>query len=67
MATQETFRSLEHRGWSERANIYDDYTARFCRQGIGPLLELRERLAAFARDGIVHMPFPARVFSAALA
>jgi SAM-dependent methyltransferase len=39
MATQATFKSLEHRGWSERANIYDDYTARFCRHGIGPLLD----------------------------
>ena len=39
MATQITFKSLEHRGWNERAKIYDLYSARFCRHGIAPLLD----------------------------
>jgi ubiquinone/menaquinone biosynthesis C-methylase UbiE len=46
MTTQATFKSLEHRGWNERARIYDQYTARFCRQGIVPLLD-----AAAVGDG----------------
>jgi len=33
-----TFKSLEHRGWRERAKIYDQYSARFCCYGITPLL-----------------------------
>lgn len=39
MATQANFRSLEHRGWNERARVYDRYSARFCRYGIAPLLD----------------------------
>ena len=39
MATEASFKSLEHDGWSERAKIYDQYSARFCRHGIAPLLD----------------------------
>ncbi|WFU46187.1 class I SAM-dependent methyltransferase [Sinorhizobium terangae] len=38
MVTQPTFKTLEHRGWSERARIYDRYSGRFCRYGIAALL-----------------------------
>jgi len=36
---QETFKSLEHQGWNERAGAYDAHTARFTRFGVDPLLE----------------------------
>jgi ubiquinone/menaquinone biosynthesis C-methylase UbiE len=44
-----TFRSLEHRGWNERAKVYDQYSARFCRHGIAPLLDA----AAIGRGHVV--------------
>jgi SAM-dependent methyltransferase len=36
---EQTFKSLEHQGWNERASAYDAYTARFTRYGIDPLLQ----------------------------
>jgi SAM-dependent methyltransferase len=36
---EQTFKSLEHQGWNERANAYDAFTARFTRYGIDPLLQ----------------------------
>jgi ubiquinone/menaquinone biosynthesis C-methylase UbiE len=36
---EQTFKSLEHQGWNERARAYDAYTARFTSFGINPLLE----------------------------
>ncbi|MDK1373523.1 MULTISPECIES: methyltransferase domain-containing protein [unclassified Sinorhizobium] len=39
MFTQMTFKALEHRGWSERARIYDHYSGRFCRFGIAALID----------------------------
>jgi len=36
---EETFKSLEHQGWNERASAYDAYTARFTSYGIDPLLQ----------------------------
>lgn len=35
----QTFKSLEHQGWNERAATYDMYTARFTCYGIEPLLD----------------------------
>jgi SAM-dependent methyltransferase len=36
---EETFKSLEHQGWNERASAYDTNTARFTSYGIDPLLQ----------------------------
>jgi SAM-dependent methyltransferase len=36
---EQTFKSLEHQGWNERASAYDAYTARFTSYGIDPLLQ----------------------------
>jgi SAM-dependent methyltransferase len=36
---EETFKSLEHQGWNERASAYDAYTARFTSYGIDPLIQ----------------------------
>jgi len=36
---EQTFKSLEHQGWNERATVYDAYTARFTRYGIDRLLQ----------------------------
>lgn len=38
MAKQQTFKSVEHDGWNERAGVYDTYTARITNYGIEPLL-----------------------------
>src|SRR5262245_267816 len=35
----QTFKSLEHQGWNERATTYDTHTARFTSYGIEPLLD----------------------------
>ncbi|MCA1407221.1 methyltransferase domain-containing protein [Ensifer sp. IC3342] len=42
MVTQPTFKTLEHRGWSERARIYDRYSGRFCRYGVAALIDAAE-------------------------
>lgn len=39
MSDEPTFKSLEHRGWSERAGSYDEITARITNFGIAPLLD----------------------------
>jgi SAM-dependent methyltransferase len=44
----QTFKSLEHQGWNERAATYDTYTARFTSYGIEPLLDTA-RIAAGQR------------------
>ena len=35
---EQSFKSLEHQGWNERATAYDAYTARLTRYGIDRLL-----------------------------
>jgi ubiquinone/menaquinone biosynthesis C-methylase UbiE len=42
MEEQPTFKSLERDGWSERADGYDEYTARITNPGIAPLLAAAE-------------------------
>jgi 2-polyprenyl-3-methyl-5-hydroxy-6-metoxy-1,4-benzoquinol methylase len=39
MSSHLTFKALEHQGWDERAESYDNYTARITSYGVGPLLE----------------------------
>ncbi|HUS96761.1 MAG TPA: methyltransferase domain-containing protein, partial [Hyphomicrobiaceae bacterium] len=34
-----TFRDLEHAGWTDKAQSYDDHFASITRQAIGPLLQ----------------------------
>jgi SAM-dependent methyltransferase len=36
---EQTFKSLEHQGWNERARAYDAHTARFTRYGVDALLQ----------------------------
>lgn len=48
-AMGQTFKSMEHQGWNERASAYDAHTARFTSYGVDPLHPLRRETRCACR------------------